>query len=136
MLGGNPLHVLSMTVQGRMLRIPVAWYALRLQRGFFLSLQHGKKMVRPIAMDEWYLDQFQNAVVATSQSVNQKESCALCGSPTNLAYAFPSNWGNILPKLHRGIGRKFFACSSQHARMIAEKIFKDAFDYVTADAQG
>jgi glycosyltransferase involved in cell wall biosynthesis len=133
-LGGNPVHVLNMTLQGRMLRIPIAYYSLRLQRGFFLNLQHGKKIVMPIAMDDWHLNKFQNSVVASLESVGRNGPCALCGTLTTWVYAVPPNWGNILPKLHRGIGRRFFACSNQHARMIAEKIFKNAFDYVTADA--
>lgn len=129
-LGGNPLYVFEMTVQSRMLRIPPAWYALRLQRAFFLKLPQGKKTVKQIAMDQWYLDLFENAVLASSRRVKQVAQCAYCGTSTTQVFMVPNNWGNILPRLQHGIGREFFACSDEHARRVAEKIFKNAFDFI------
>src|SRR5205807_9993025 len=59
------------------------------------------------------------------------KTCTWCGQRAGFAYSVPQDWENILPKLRPGIGRVFFACSDLHAEMIASKIFKDAFDYVT-----
>lgn len=129
-LGGNPLSVVKITAQSRMLRIPLAWYALRLQRGFFLNLPQGKKSVMPIAMDEWYLKRFQDTVIASVRDTKENGICAFCGQTTTKVYTIPVNWGNILPKLRRGIGQRFFACSDDHSRKIAEKIFKDVFEYI------
>jgi glycosyltransferase involved in cell wall biosynthesis len=144
LLGGNPIHVLSMTLQSRMLRVPLAWYILRLQRGLYLSLPHENKAVRPVPMDDWYLAIFLKAVTNSRTSLGDASSrvgeidsssstrtCTWCGQRAWFGYSVPRNWGNVLPTLRRGPGRKFFACSDIHAEKIAEKIFKDAFDYVT-----
>ncbi len=148
MLGGNPSHILKMTLQSRMLRVPLAWYILRFQRGLYLSLPHENKSVKSVAMDDWYLRKFREAVASSSQdilTVNEKpaddispvsrHSCAWCGQSAQFVFIVPRDWGNILPKLQPGIGQRFFACSSVHAEKAAEKIFKDAFDYVTPDIQ-
>ncbi len=149
MLGGNPMHVLNMTLQSRMLRVPPAWYILRLQKGLYLNLPHANKSMRLVAMDEWYLTKFKNAVKNSSGSFHASDTkikdsilsvppnspCAWCGQRTGLPYTVPVEWVNILPKLHPGLHRTFFACSDTHAENVAEKIFKDAFDYVTPTDQ-
>ena len=130
MIGGNPTHVLKMTLQGRMLRIPVAWYILRLQRGIYLNIPHKDKAVRPVAMDDWHLNQFQGVLKASSESLQEYGRCAVCGERTRFVYTIPTDWGNILPKLNRGIARRFYACSNEHAEQIGAEIFMHAFDYV------
>ena len=141
-LGGNPVHVLNMTIQSRMLRVPFAWYILRLQRGMYLNLPHEDKIVKPIAMDDWYLRKFRTVVLSSrdtrhspSKSPSQnhgieQKTCAWCGQKTSFAYRVPRDWGNILPKLHPGIHQTFYACSDIHAGEIADSIFKHSFDYV------
>lgn len=142
LLGGNPIHVLNMTLQSRMLRVPLAWYTLRLQRGLYLALPHENKAVRAVPMDDWYLTKFVRAATSSRRSVrganreadnshSADKTCTWCGQSAGFAYSVPQDWENILPKLRPGIGRVFFACSDLHAEKIASKIFKDAFDYVT-----
>ena len=142
LLGGNPIHVLNMTLQSRMLRVPLAWYTLRLQRGLYLALRQENKAVRAVPMDDWYLTNFLRGVTKSRRSVGganrepdnshlADKTCTWCGQRAGFAYSVPQDWENILPKLRPGIGRVFFACSDLHAEMIASKIFKDAFDYVT-----
>ncbi len=145
MLGGNPKHVLNLTLQSRMLRVPFAWYILRLQKGLYLNLPRENKSMKVVAMDEWYLTKFKKSVTNSSErpqdsdpklggnavSAASLRPCVWCGQRTPLVYNIPGEWVNIMPKLQPGIGKKFFACSDTHAEKIAEKIFKDAFDYVT-----
>ncbi len=147
MLGGNPKHVLNMTLQSRMLRVPIAWYILRFQKGLYLNLPHESKSVKRVAMDDWYLAEFERAVKNSSKSllladakprehiysVPTEHSCAWCAQKAIMIYQVPKDWQKIQPKLRPGIGQKFFACSDDHAGKIAEKIFKEAFDYVTPD---
>ena len=125
-----------------MLRVPLAWYTLRLQRGLYLALPQENKAVRAVPMDDWHLTNFVRAVTKSRRSVGganrepdnshlADKTCAWCGQRASFAYSVPQDWENILPKLRPGIGRVFFACSDLHAEMIASKIFKDAFDYVT-----
>ncbi len=147
MLGGNPKHVLNLTLQSRMLRVPPAWYILRLQKGVYLNLPHENKSMKVVAMDEWYLTKFKKSVTNSSErlrdshpklggnavSATSLRPCVWCGQRTPLVYNIPQEWVNIMPKLQPGIGKRFFACSDSHAEKIAEKIFKDAFDYVTPD---
>ncbi len=147
MLGGNPFNVLNLTLQSRMLRVPIAWYILRFEKGVYLNLPHEDKAVRPVAMDNWYLTEFQKAVRNSSRSLSKLEMsagdrhspltsqrvCEWCGKAAPLAYTIPRAWGNILPKLHPGFGQRFLACSVAHADRIAEKIFRDAFEYITLD---
>lgn len=130
LLGGNPVLVLDMARQSRMLRIPIAWYILRLQRGIYLNLPHENKAVVPVAMDDQHLRQFQKVVTDSSESYPQHHPCKWCTQATGFVYSVPTDWGNILPRFHPGIGRKFHACSDEHAMKIAERIFKNAFDYV------
>ncbi len=148
MLGGNPSHILNMTLQSRMLRVPLAWYILRFQRGLYLNLPHENKSVKAVAMDDWYLSKFEKAVASSSQLLQTIEkktgghvspappyACAWCGQAAQFVFAVPRDWGNILPKLQPGVGQRFFACSSAHAEKTADKIFKEAFDYVTPEIQ-
>jgi glycosyltransferase involved in cell wall biosynthesis len=142
LLGGNPIYVLNMTLQSRMLRVPLAWYTLRLQRGIYLALPHENKAVRSVPMDDWYLTNFIRAVTNSGKGLggetrevdnfhSASKTCMWCGQRAQFVYSVPEGWQNILPKLHPGIGRTFFACSDLHAGKFADKIFKDAFDYVT-----
>lgn len=148
LLGGNPIHVLNMTLQSRMLRVPLAWYILRLQRGFYLGLPHENKAVRPVPMDDWHLAIFIKAVtdsrisidnasggVADVDSSSATKTCNWCGRKAQFFYSVPRNWGNILPILQRGTSRKFYACSDIHAEKVATKVFKDAFEYVEGQDQ-
>ncbi len=149
MLGGNPKHVLNMTLQSRMLRVPPAWYILRLQKGLYLNLPHQNKSMKVVAMDDWYLTKFKKAVTNSSErlhdsyagheenrlSVPAQNPCVWCSQRPTFVYRVPLEWVNILPKLQPGIGKRFFACSDDHAEKIAEKIFKDAFDYVTPNGR-
>jgi len=141
LLGGNPKHVLNMALQSRMLRVPLAWYTLRLQRGLYLALPRDTKTVKPVPMDDWYLTNFLRAVAFSGKSLRSADRevdrfhsadrmCMWCGQRAEFVYSVPEGWENILPKLHPGIGRIFLACSDLHAGKIADKIFKDAFDYV------
>jgi len=93
-------------------------------------------------MDDWHLTNFVRAVTKSRRSVGganrepdnshlADKTCTWCGQRAGFAYSVPQDWENILPKLRPGIGRVFFGCSDLHAEMIASKIFKDAFDYVT-----
>ncbi len=147
MLGGNPFNVLNLTLQSRMLRVPIAWYILRFEKGLYLNLPHENKAVRPVAMDNWYLTEFQRAVRSSSRrlsslnklardqlsGLSSRKHCAWCGEAALLVYTIPSAWGNILPRLHPGFGQRFLACSAIHADRIAEKIFRDAFEYIASD---
>ncbi len=150
MLGGNPKHVLSLTLQSRMLRVPPAWYILRLQKGLYMNLPHENKSMKIVAMDEWYLEKFKEAVTNSSEHLDDSYTkpgenvlsapsqgrCVWCGQRTAFVCRVPQEWMNILPKLQPGIGKRFFACTNDHAQKIAEKLFKDSFDYVTPDNQG
>jgi len=142
LLGGNPTHVLGMALQSSMLRVPIAWYILRLQRGLYLAFPHENKAARRVPMDLWYLTYFLKTVLSSRLTLptagegidnlaSTGKNCAWCGQSAGFSYSVPRDWGNILPKLHPGVGRRFFACSDSHAERIAEKIFKDAFEYVT-----
>ncbi len=146
-LGGNPVHVLNMTIQSRMLRVPLAWYILRLEKGLYMNiLAHENKSVRAVAMDEWHLSRFRETVRSSARPVDisyvrgtnhvssdsPHNACIWCGERAVSIYRVPKDWGNIQPKLQPGIGRRFYACSQAHAEKTAEKIFKDAFEYVTA----
>lgn len=134
-LGGNPMYVLQMTLQSRMLRVPLAWYILRLQKGLYLNLPHETKAIKPVAMDHWYLEGFQRAVKASRTSVATNNPCAYCGLGTGTVYGVPPDWVLILPKFQRRIGKRFHACSDTHAEKIAEKIFKDAFEFITPNGE-
>jgi glycosyltransferase involved in cell wall biosynthesis len=142
LIGGNPRYILEMALQSRMLRIPIGWYILRLQRGLYLVFPHENKAARPVPMDDWYLTAFLRTVISSAKSMDiatekiddfssERKKCAWCGKKAEFVYSVPPNWGNILPKLRRGIARAFFACSDLHAMKVAEKTFKEAFDYVT-----
>lgn len=144
MLGGNPKHVLNLTLQSRMLRVPLAWYILRLQKGLYLNLPHENKSMKVVAMDDWYLAKFKKSVMKVSDGLHESDAnlledavsatslypCAWCGRRTPLVYSIPNEWIGITPKLRPGIGKRFSACSDPHAERIAEKLFKAAFDYV------
>lgn len=141
LLGGNPTHIIEMALQSRMLRVPVAWYILRLQRGLYLAFPHENKAARRVPMDDWYLTSFLRTVIDSGMGLgsagegidgvaSEGKKCAWCGKKAQFAYSVPPDWGNILPKLRRGIARRFFACSDLHAEKIAETTFKEAFDYV------
>jgi len=142
LLGGNPTHIIEMALQSRMLRVPIAWYILRLQRGLYLAFPHENKTARPVPMDDWYLTTFLRTVISSGKSLGsadegsldfapEDKKCSWCGKKAEFVYSVPLDWGNILPKLRRGIARRFFVCSDLHAEKIAEKTFKEAFDYVT-----
>lgn len=141
MLGGNPRNVLKMTLQSRMLRVPIAWYILRYEKGLYSSLPHDTKSVKPVAMDKWYLEEFVKQVLATGGPTNYNRAspnsstmnCAVCGKSAPYAYALPSGWGSVVPTFRRRMRSRFFACSVEHAGLIAENIFKTAFEYVTPD---
>jgi glycosyltransferase involved in cell wall biosynthesis len=148
LLGGNPIHVLNMTLQSRMLRVPLAWYILRIQRGIYLSLPHENKSVMPVPMDDWHLANFFKAVTNSRTSLeastgavgdidmpSKTKTCAWCGQGARFIYSIPRNWGNIRPILQRGTSRKFYACSDLDAEKVADKMFKDAFEYVEAQDQ-
>jgi glycosyltransferase involved in cell wall biosynthesis len=142
LLGGNPTHVLEMAFESRMLRVPILWYILRLQRGLYLAFPRKNKAARRVPMDDWYLTAFLRTVMSSRNSLREADGidsssstgkkCAWCGKTAEYTYSVPPDWGNVLPKLHPGIARRFFACSNSHAEKIAERIFKDAFDYVTS----
>ena len=134
-LGGNPKYVLQMTLQSRMLRVPLAWYILRFQKGLYLNLPHETKAIKPVAMDHWYLEEFQRAVKASRTSVATNNPCAYCGLGTGTVYGIPPDWVLILPKFQQSIGKRFHACSDAHAEKIAEKIFKDAFEFITPNGE-
>jgi glycosyltransferase involved in cell wall biosynthesis len=145
MFGGNPIHVIRMTRQGRMLRIPLAWYVLRLERGLYMSLPHEGKAVKPVAMDDWHLREFLKTVRESSEPLPSgnleigepasskfaRNRCVWCGQLANFAYRIPYDWGSILPKFSSKMRQRFYACSPEHAEKIAEIVFKDAFEYVT-----
>lgn len=141
LLGGNPKHVLKMALQSRMLRVPLAWYILRLQRGLYLVFPRDAKTVKPVPMDDWYLTNFLTAVAFSGKGLGDSERygedvhsadrmCMWCGQRAEFVYSVPEGWEKILPKLRPGIGRTFLACSDLHARKVADKIFKAAFDYM------
>jgi GT2 family glycosyltransferase len=143
LVGGNPLHVIRMTSQGRMLRIPFAWYILRLESALYQNTPHGQKARMLIPMDDWYLAKFSQEVIGSSKelpvhdtkpgihhSISSAYHCAWCGQSATLLYKVPNGWGNLRPKLTSRIGRRFAACSDSHAQCIAKKVFTDAFDYV------
>ena len=141
-LGGNPINVLRMTTQSRMLRVPLAWYILRLEIALYQNIPHQGKFMKPVPMDEWHLDRFAHTILESGkelQTANGKldlhsvprDNCAWCGQPARLTYKIPTDWGNIRPRLFSPTGRGFLACSQDHARRIAERVFTNAFDYVT-----
>src|SRR5206468_2697798 len=118
-LGGNPVNVLNMSLQSRMLRVPVAWYILRFEKGLYLSLPHQYKSVKRVAMDDWYLREFQRDVRSSAADIQSnaknavKSSCVWCAKQASFVYELPMAWGNILPKLHPRIGPRFAVCSPQ-----------------------
>ncbi len=141
MLGGNPINVLRMTAQSRMLRVPLAWYILRLEIALYQNIPHQGKFVRPVPMDEWHLATFVHVIMESGKELqtpdakldphsNPRNNCAWCGHMARFSYKIPTDWGNIRPKLFSRTGRGFLACSDEHARRIAEKVFTDAFDFV------
>ncbi|HZY94823.1 MAG TPA: glycosyltransferase [Candidatus Bathyarchaeia archaeon] len=147
-LGGNPIHGLRLAFQTRMLRVPMAWYILRLQAGIWLNLPHEAKLSKATAMDDWYLSRFKKVVIDSSEKhrvedlefreasmASSKSICAWCGKRAEITYTIPTDWGNVVPKFNPGIQGKFAACSDSHAGNVAEKIFKEAFDYVTPNGR-
>jgi len=141
LLGGNPAHALRMTLENRMLRLPLAWYLLRFQRSIYLSLPHGDKRVRSVAMDDYYLARFMHLVMDSARNGVAHNSlddpyfashprCLWCGNDARTSYLIPRDWINIRTMLGTRIHNTFYACSRSHTIMITEKIFKTAFDYV------
>jgi len=150
MLGGNPRYYPRMAVQTRMLRVPLAWFILRFEKGFYANLPHEGKSVKPVAMDDWYLKEFKKEVLTSTKQIvapagNEATArgrsrgdteCRYCGGNASFQYSVPQGWGNILPQVRRGPGRIFFACSEEHAAKIAERVFKRAFEYVIPESPG
>jgi len=141
MLGGNPINVLRMSAQSRMLRVPLAWYILRLEIALYQNIPHQGKFVRPVPMDEWHLAAFVHVILESGKGLqtpdekldphsNPRDNCAWCGHTARLSYKIPTDWGNIRPRLFSRTGRGFLACSDDHAMRIAERVFTDAFDFV------
>lgn len=143
-LGGDPRYALRMAVGTGMLRVPIAWYILRYEKGLYGLLPNESKSVKPVAMDEWYLTNFKKMVeasrraneaspaglVGTLVASRTRLECQVCAIPAEYLYTIPLGWGNILPKMGRAVGQTFPACSDEHADKIAERVFRAAFEYV------
>jgi glycosyltransferase involved in cell wall biosynthesis len=142
LLGGNPIHTIRMTRQSRMLRVPLAWYVLRLQSALYQNIPHEHKVRKLVPMDYWHLEKFSKEVIESRKEISVPNSkighfstspsvtCAWCGRSARFAYSISTGWGNIRPRLSSRFGRRFFACSDSHAECVAKKVFTDAFDYV------
>jgi len=144
LVGGNPLNAVRMALDSRMLRILPAQYLISLQAAFYVNLfplQNKKK--RRIPMDDWFLGEFKrqvssskhySTVVFKIKNPIAERNCTVCGKKSSFLYTIPRNWGvNIVPKLRFRMRREFAACSEAHADIVADKIFKNAFDYIVEE---